>query len=74
MSNAAGQQLIPEWESAGPKRWALLFVNNRLEGNAIATIGAMKAGIASPNWAVRMLGRAKNRTVARTAELCFKNI
>jgi hypothetical protein len=26
---------------AGPKRKTLIFVNNRMEGNALATIGAM---------------------------------
>jgi hypothetical protein len=38
---AAGRQLIAEGQAAGPKRRTFVFVNNRLEGNAITTIGAM---------------------------------
>ena len=31
----------PEGKGAGPKRRTFVFVNNRLEGNAISTIAAM---------------------------------
>ncbi len=38
---AAGRALIAEAKAAGPKRRTFVFVNNRLEGNALATIAAM---------------------------------
>jgi len=38
---AAGRALIAEGQAAGPKRRTFVFVNNRLEGNAISTIEAM---------------------------------
>jgi hypothetical protein len=38
---AAGRALIAEGQAAGPKRRTFIFVNNRLEGNAISTIAAM---------------------------------
>ena len=37
----AGRKLIAQGMKAGPKRKSFIFVNNRLEGNAIATIAAM---------------------------------
>jgi hypothetical protein len=40
-ARAAGSALIAEGVKAGPKRRTFIYVNNRLEGNAIATIGAM---------------------------------
>ena len=40
-ARAAGKALIAEGAAAGPKRRTFLFVNNRLEGNAISTIAAM---------------------------------
>ena len=40
-ARAAGQALIAEGKAAGPKRKTFVFVNNRLEGNAISTIAAM---------------------------------
>jgi uncharacterized protein YecE (DUF72 family) len=40
-ARAAGRALIKEGEAAGPKRRTFVFVNNRLEGNAISTIAAM---------------------------------
>jgi uncharacterized protein YecE (DUF72 family) len=40
-ARAAGRQLIAEGKAVGPKRTTFIFVNNRLEGNALATIGAM---------------------------------
>ena len=40
-ARAAGQGLIAEGKAAGPKRRTFVFVNNRLEGNAISTIAAM---------------------------------
>jgi hypothetical protein len=38
---AAGRALIAEGQAAGPNRRTFVFVNNRLEGNALATIAAM---------------------------------
>jgi hypothetical protein len=40
-ARAAGRALIQEGVTAGPKRRTFVFVNNRLEGNAITTISAM---------------------------------
>ena len=44
-ARAAGRALIQEGQAAGPKRKTFIFVNNRLEGNAIATIGEMMAPV-----------------------------
>ncbi len=40
-ARAAGRALIAEGKAAGPKRKTFVFVNNRLEGNALGTITAM---------------------------------
>ncbi len=40
-ARAAGRALIAEGQAAGPKRKTFVYVNNRLEGNAISTIAAM---------------------------------
>ncbi|MHB8522690.1 MAG: DUF72 domain-containing protein [Limisphaerales bacterium] len=40
-ARAAGAALIKEGVSAGPKRRTFIYVNNRLEGNALETIAAM---------------------------------
>ena len=40
-ARAAGRALIEEGKAAAPKRRTFVFVNNRLEGNAISTIAAM---------------------------------
>ena len=40
-ARAAGKTLIAEGQAAGPKRRTFVFVNNRLEGNALGTIAAM---------------------------------
>jgi len=40
-ARAAGRALIAEGKAAGPKRKTFVFVNNRLESNAISTITAM---------------------------------
>jgi hypothetical protein len=40
-ARAAGKALIEEGRAAGPKRRTFIFVNNRLEGNAIPTIAAI---------------------------------
>ena len=40
-ARAAGRELIQEGQAAGPKRRTFIYVNNRLEGNAISTITAM---------------------------------
>ncbi|MFO1499497.1 MAG: DUF72 domain-containing protein [Verrucomicrobiota bacterium] len=40
-ARAAGAALIQEGQAAGPKRKTFLYVNNRLEGNALSTIAAM---------------------------------
>lgn len=40
-ARAAGRQLIHEGKTPGPNRRTFVFVNNRLEGNALATISAL---------------------------------
>ena len=40
-ARASGRSLIAEGKSAGPKKKTFVFVNNRLEGNALNTIAAM---------------------------------
>ena len=40
-ARAAGKALIAEGRTAAPKRRTFVFVNNRLEGNALGTIAAM---------------------------------
>ena len=40
-ARAAGRTLIAEGKAAGPKHRTFIYVNNRLEGNAISTIAAM---------------------------------
>jgi uncharacterized protein YecE (DUF72 family) len=40
-ARTAGRALIAEGQAAGPNRTTFVFVNNRLEGNAPATIAAM---------------------------------
>jgi uncharacterized protein YecE (DUF72 family) len=40
-ARAAGKALIAEGKTAGPERKTFVFVNNRLEGNALGTIAAM---------------------------------
>ena len=40
-ARAAGRQLIAEGREAGPNRESYIYVNNRLEGNALSTIDAM---------------------------------
>jgi uncharacterized protein YecE (DUF72 family) len=40
-ARAAGRALIVERKAAGPKGKTFIYVNNRLEGNAISTITAM---------------------------------
>jgi uncharacterized protein YecE (DUF72 family) len=40
-ARAAGKALIEEGKATGPKRKTFIFVNNRLEGNALSTIAAM---------------------------------
>jgi uncharacterized protein YecE (DUF72 family) len=40
-ARAAGRTLVAEGKAAGPKRSTFIFVNNRLEGNALGTIAAM---------------------------------
>jgi hypothetical protein len=37
----AGRALIEEGKAAGPKHRTFIYVNNRLEGNAISTLAAM---------------------------------
>ena len=41
---AAAKALIEEGKSAGPVPKTFVFVNNRLEGNALATIAAVMEG------------------------------
>jgi len=40
-ARAAGKALIAEGKAAGPNRKTFIYVNNRLEGNALETIDAM---------------------------------
>ena len=40
-ARAAGKALISEGKAAGPERKTFIYVNNRLEGNALQTIDAM---------------------------------
>jgi hypothetical protein len=40
-ARAAGRRLIEEGKAGGPNRRTFVFVNNRMEGNAISTIAAM---------------------------------
>jgi uncharacterized protein YecE (DUF72 family) len=40
-ARAAARNLIAQGKAAGPARRTFVFVNNRLEGNALATIGAV---------------------------------
>jgi uncharacterized protein YecE (DUF72 family) len=40
-ARAAGRALIAEGKAGGPKRRTFVYVNNRLEGNALGTIAAM---------------------------------
>ncbi len=40
-ARAAGKKLITEGKAAGPGKRTYVFVNNRLEGNALSTIAAM---------------------------------
>jgi len=42
-ARAAGQALMAEGRAAGPQRKTFIYVNNRLEGNALETIAAMLA-------------------------------
>jgi uncharacterized protein YecE (DUF72 family) len=42
-ARSAGRSLVAEGVAAGPKRRTFVFVNNRLEGNAISTIESMLA-------------------------------
>ena len=43
-ARAAGRKLITEGKLAGPNRETYIYVNNRLEGNALQTIDAMVDG------------------------------
>ena len=40
-ARAAGRALVAEGKAAGPQKRTFIFVNNRLEGNALGTIAAM---------------------------------
>jgi len=42
-ARAAGQALVAEGRAAGPERKTFIYVNNRLEGNALETVAAMLA-------------------------------
>lgn len=43
-ARAAGKELIARGKKAGPDRKTFIYVNNRLEGNALGTIDAMVSG------------------------------
>jgi hypothetical protein len=40
-ARTAAKELVEEGQKSGPKRKTFIFVNNRLEGNALATIAAV---------------------------------
>ena len=40
-ARAAGKALVAEGKVAGPDRKTFIYINNRLEGNALETIDAM---------------------------------
>ena len=40
-ARAAGRTLIDEGLASGPERKTFIYINNRLEGNALETIAAM---------------------------------
>ncbi len=40
-ARVAGRALIAEGQAAGPKHRTFIYVNNRLEENALSTIAAM---------------------------------
>jgi len=44
-ARAAGRTLIAEGQATGPARQTFIYVNNRLEGNALETIDAMVAEV-----------------------------
>ena len=48
-ARTAGRALVAEGRAASPKRATFLFVNNRLEGNALGTIAAMLEAEAAPS-------------------------
>jgi hypothetical protein len=43
-ARAAAKALVEEGQKSGPKRRTFIFVNNRLEGNALNTIAAVLEG------------------------------
>jgi hypothetical protein len=43
-ARAAGRALIAQGKVAGPKSRTFIYVNNRLEGNAISTIAVLEPG------------------------------
>jgi hypothetical protein len=47
-ARTAGWALIAEGKAAGLNRKTFIYVNNRLEGNALETIGAMVEDLTSP--------------------------
>jgi hypothetical protein len=44
-ARAAGKALITEGITHAPKRRTFVYVNNRLEGNALVTISAVVEGV-----------------------------
>jgi uncharacterized protein YecE (DUF72 family) len=50
-TRAAGRALTEEGKAAGPKRRTFIYVNNRLEGNALQTIAAMIGDVDWKGWA-----------------------
>jgi hypothetical protein len=41
----AGAELVKKGKASGPQKKTLIFVNNRMEGNALNTISAMIEGV-----------------------------
>jgi uncharacterized protein YecE (DUF72 family) len=44
-ARSAGRALLAEGKASGPERQTFIYVNNRLEGNALETIAAMLEGV-----------------------------
>ena len=63
-ARAAGAKLIAEGEAAAGKKKTFIYVNNRLEGNALETIDAMLERVAAQE-SLRESNRSDGRAVVR---------
>ena len=48
-ARAAGKALVAGGKASGPERKTFIYVDNRLEGNALETISAMVSDAEQPN-------------------------